>query len=80
MASTRTFKFIEAPPERNMRRKSPESAPRLFDWLVENGYVESVSTRGKTSRTNYISADLNSAVTGGGRVGSGKKKRKKSPF
>lgn len=58
----RGFQFIEAPPVRSMRKRTPESAPRLFEWLTENGYVEPVKT------------------VGGGRLGSGKKKKKKSPF
>jgi hypothetical protein len=44
MASTKTFSFVAAPPERSMRKKSPESAPRLFEWLVDNGYAEPVTT------------------------------------
>jgi hypothetical protein len=46
MANSRTFKFIDAPPERSMRKKSPESAPRLFEWLVDNGYAQPVKTYG----------------------------------
>jgi hypothetical protein len=73
MPSTRSFKFIEAPPERNMRRKSPESAPRLFEWLVNNGYAEPVTTYSKGGGRKSSSGK-------GGRGGSGKRKKKKSPF
>jgi hypothetical protein len=45
-----------------MKRRTPESAPRLFEWLTENGYVEPIKT------------------VGAGRLGAGKKKKKKSPF
>lgn len=38
------FRFVEPPPRGSMRRKSPDSAPRLFEWLVDNGYVEAVTT------------------------------------
>lgn len=37
-------RFIKAPPERFMRRVKPESAPRLFEWLVDRGYVQPVTT------------------------------------
>jgi hypothetical protein len=74
-SATRTFKFIEAPPERSMRKKSPESAPRLFEWLVDNGYAEPVTSyrsgRGPSGRASS---------GGGGRLGAGKKKKKRSPF
>lgn len=75
MASTRTFQFIEAPPERSMRRKSPESAPRLFEWLVDNGYAEPVTTYGRKQKGGKMPAN-----DGGGRVGVGKKRKKKAPF
>lgn len=42
----RGFTFIEPPPERSMKRRTPESAPRLFEWLTENGYVEPIKTVG----------------------------------
>lgn len=45
----RGFQFIEAPPVRSMRKRTPESAPRLFEWLTENGYVEPVKTVGGSS-------------------------------
>lgn len=85
MANSRSFKFIEAPPERSMRKKSPESAPRLFDWLVDNGYAESVTTygkggkRGKPSKADYLGGGLARAYSGG-RVADGGKKKKKLPF
>lgn len=68
MASTRTFKFIEAPPERYMRRRSPESAPRLFEWLVSNGYVEPVTTYSNRKGGN-------SGMLANGRAGKAKKKK-----
>lgn len=71
MASTRTFKFVDAPPERSMRKKSPESAPRLFEWLVNNGYVEPVTTYSKGGGRKK-----SAAIGGVGRVGVGKKKKK----
>lgn len=37
-------RFVKAPPQRSMRRRSPTSAPRLFEWLADNGYVEPVTT------------------------------------
>ena len=73
MASTRTFKFVEAPPQRYMRRRSPESAPRLFEWLIDNGYVEAVTTY--SSRKGG-----NSGMMGNGRLGGTKKKKKKTEF
>jgi hypothetical protein len=46
MASRRSrrYKFVDAPPRTSMRKRSPQSAPRLFEWLVDNGYVEPVSS------------------------------------
>lgn len=38
------FRFVGAPPRASMRRRNPKSAPRLFEWLVDQGYVEPVST------------------------------------
>lgn len=38
------YRFIQAPPKASMRRRSPTSAPRLFEWLVSNEYVEPVTT------------------------------------
>lgn len=70
-STTRTFKFIEAPPERSMRKKSPESAPRLFEWLVDNGYAEPV--------TSYRSGRADTGGSGG-RAGTGKRKKKRTPF
>jgi hypothetical protein len=58
----RGFQFIEAPPVRSMRKRTPESAPRLFEWLTDNGFVEPIKT------------------TGGGRLGAGQKKKKRSPI
>lgn len=37
-------RFAELPGFERMRRRSPESAPRLFEWLVDNGYIEPVSS------------------------------------
>jgi len=37
-------RFAELPGFDKMRRRSPESAPRLFEWLVDNGYIETVPT------------------------------------
>lgn len=37
-------RFAQLPHFERMRRRSPESAPRLFEWLVDNGYIEPVST------------------------------------
>lgn len=72
-----------------MRRKAPDSAPRLYEWLVDNGYVEPVSTggrRGKKSAapkgrritgsngSNYIKKG---AAGGTGRLSTGTRKKKK---
>lgn len=46
------YQFIEAPPRKDMKRKSPDSAPRLYEWLVSEGYVEPVNTGSSASRTN----------------------------
>lgn len=74
----RGFKFIEPPPERSMRKRTPESAPRLFEWLTENGYVEPIKT---VRRGSGGSAGSASSTGGGlGRSGAGKKKKKNSPF
>lgn len=48
---SRTFTWVQAPPRANMRRKQPKSAPRLFEWLVDKGYVEPVSNF-RASRAN----------------------------
>lgn len=37
-------RFADLPNYERMRRRSPESAPRLFEWLVDNGYIEAVPT------------------------------------
>lgn len=37
-------RFAELPQFEKMRRRSPESAPRLFEWLVDNGFIEPVAT------------------------------------
>jgi hypothetical protein len=37
-------RFADLPNFERMRRRSPESAPRLFEWLVDNGYIETVPT------------------------------------
>lgn len=42
MPMPRGFQFVKAPPDKAMRRQSPASAPRLFEWLVEEGYVTPV--------------------------------------
>jgi hypothetical protein len=44
-----SYKFVQAPPKGSMRRRTPTSAPRLFEWLVDNGYVEPITTL-RTSR------------------------------
>lgn len=36
-------RFVDLPNYQKIRRRSPESAPRLFEWLVDNGYIEPVS-------------------------------------
>ena len=43
-ARERGSRFAELPQYDKMRRRSPESAPRLFEWLVDNGYIETVPT------------------------------------
>lgn len=43
-ARDRGERFAELPEYNKMRRRSPESAPRLFEWLVDNGYIETVPT------------------------------------
>lgn len=43
-ARERGSRFAELPEYDKMRRRSPESAPRLFEWLVDNGYIETVPT------------------------------------
>lgn len=40
----RAYRFIDAPPKASMRRRDPKSAPRLYEWLVDNGYAEPVTT------------------------------------
>lgn len=40
----RGSRFADLPNFQQMRRRSPESAPRLFEWLVDNGYIETVPT------------------------------------
>lgn len=47
-----TYRFIDAPPRKDMKRKSPDSAPRLYEWLVSEGYVEPVNTGSATTRGN----------------------------
>lgn len=37
-------RFADLPNWEKMRRRSPESAPRLYEWLVDNGYIEAVPT------------------------------------
>lgn len=37
-------RFADLPKYERMRRRSPESAPRLYEWLVDNGYIEAVPT------------------------------------
>lgn len=90
----RAFKFVEAPPERSMRRKAPDSAPRLYEWLVDNGYVEPVSTGGRRGKKSAAkkgrritgskgSSYIKKGTAGAGRLSSGtrkKKKRKQRPF
>jgi len=78
-SSTRTFRFIEAPPERSMRKKSPASAPRLYEWLVDNGYVEAVTTYSKRTRSNARNT-VSSRGGGLGGMGGRAKKKKRSPF
>lgn len=47
----KAYRFVNAPPANKMRRQSPDSAPRLYEWLVDNGYVEPVQTaRSKRGR------------------------------
>ena len=71
MASkTKVFRFIEEPPKRSMRRQSPKSAPRLFEWLIENEYGDYVTTVGRGG------IGSNSNNSGSGRLGAGKKKKK----
>lgn len=43
-ARERGKRFAELPGFDKMRSRSPESAPRLFEWLVDNGYIETVPT------------------------------------
>ncbi len=42
--SQRGKRFTDLPNYERMRRRSPESAPRLYEWLVDNGYIETVPT------------------------------------
>lgn len=42
--ATRKKRFADLPSFERMRRRSPDSAPRLFEWLVDNGYIEAVPT------------------------------------
>lgn len=37
-------RFADLPNFKRMRKRSPESAPRLYEWLVDNGYIETVPT------------------------------------
>jgi len=46
------YRFIDAPPRKDMKRKSPDSAPRLYEWLVSEGYVEPVNSGSATTRGN----------------------------
>lgn len=50
MAREDQFRFIAAPPKRYMRQTSPASAPRLFEWLEANGFIESVTTLKSSKR------------------------------
>lgn len=43
-ARKRGERFAQLPAYEKMRKRSPESAPRLFEWLVDNGYIEAVPT------------------------------------
>jgi hypothetical protein len=43
-ANKRAERFSGLPNISKMRRRSPESAPRLYEWLVDNGYIEAVPT------------------------------------
>lgn len=46
----RSKRFSDLPNHQRMRKRSPESAPRLYEWLVDNGYIEAVPTyRRKTA-------------------------------
>jgi hypothetical protein len=40
----RGSRFADSPSFERMKRKSPDSAPRLFEWLVDQGYIEPVPT------------------------------------
>jgi len=51
-AASGAYRFIDAPPRKDMKRKSPDSAPRLYEWLVSEGYVEPVNTGSATTRGN----------------------------
>lgn len=51
-AGSGTYRFIDAPPRKDMKRKSPDSAPRLYEWLVGEGYVEPVNSGSATTRGN----------------------------
>jgi hypothetical protein len=42
-------RFADLPNSIKMRRRSPDSAPRLYEWLVDNGYVETVPTHRRKS-------------------------------
>jgi hypothetical protein len=43
-AKKRGNRFADLPNFKRMRKRSPESAPRLYEWLVDNGYIETVPT------------------------------------
>jgi hypothetical protein len=44
------YRFIDQPPSADMKKKSPESAPRLYEWLVDGGFVEPVNTVSRRNR------------------------------
>lgn len=49
------YRFIDQPPSQDMKKKSPESAPRLYAWLVDGGFVEPVNTVSRRKRGGRIS-------------------------
>jgi hypothetical protein len=44
------YRFIQQPPRADMKRKSPDSAPRLYEYLVDQGFVEPVNTVRRTNK------------------------------
>ncbi len=52
---SRGKRFSDLPNFQKMRKRSPDSAPRLYEWLVDNGYIETVPTYRRKSANRRAS-------------------------